>query len=253
MRSGLAFPRLRSLAFGATLPLEAARLILARPRLFFWSALPIALTLGLYFLLIRNLTEISNAWLVSHFLSWGWNPTGFFAGVLTVLARIALFLLGAVTFSVGATLVASPFNDFLAETAEPWTAPPLPPAPRTGALAKVKLLLIDGFKAVCALGAGLLALLLSWVPGLNIAAFLLVCLLVTFQYVSYPQTRRGEGLWRGLGFLFRYPFAAVGFGAALSFLFAIPIVSCFAVPLAVVGGTVLYARARPEAGTFRLH
>jgi len=38
----------------------------------------------------------------------------------------------------------------------------------------------------------------------------------------------------------------LGLGAMLSFLFSIPLVGCFALPIAVVSGTLLVGRARDE-------
>ena len=51
----LLFPRIRSFIYGITLPFEAGRVIFSRPKLIFWSILPILITLGLYGLLIASL------------------------------------------------------------------------------------------------------------------------------------------------------------------------------------------------------
>ncbi len=72
-------------------------------------------------------------------------------------------------------------------------------------------------------------------------------LLVTFQFVSFPQTRRGEGVLDGIRFLGRNFWVSLGFGMSIAFLFALPLVSTLALPIAVVGGTLLYAHARQGA------
>ena len=102
---------------------------------------------------------------------------------------------------------------------------------------------IDIVKSIASAGVGIIALLLSWVPIVNIFAFALAFLLVAFQYISYPQTRRGIGLIDGAGFLRRHFFASVGFGTTVTILYMIPFLSSFMLPLAVVGGTLLVARA----------
>ncbi len=98
-------------------------------------------------------------------------------------------------------------------------------------------------KAVAATCVTIMALIFSWIPVLNLFAFALAFLLITFQYISYPQTRRGIGFREGARFLRLHPFACLGFGLSVSFLFAIPVVSAFVLPVAVVGGTLLVARA----------
>jgi uncharacterized protein involved in cysteine biosynthesis len=89
------------------------------------------------------------------------------------------------------------------------------------------------------------------VNGCKYCAFAVAFLLVMFHYI-YPQTRRGLGFRYGLGFLWRHAYACLGFGASISFLFAIPFASSFALPLAVVGGTLLVARAQLHPSLSRL-
>ena len=59
--------------------------------------------------------------------------------------------------------------------------------------------------------------------GAGVAAAYLLC----FQYLSYPQARRGLGIFKSIAFLFKFPFACLGFGGAVSLLFAIPLISSF--------------------------
>src|SRR4051812_44357251 len=115
--------RLASLIYGLTLPARALGLILSKPVLIFWSLLPIGITLALYGYLIRGLTAWAHSNLQHFFQSWGWNPDGWAAGALLILARILLFVVGALTFSFVASISSAPFNDTLAEKAERWTTP----------------------------------------------------------------------------------------------------------------------------------
>lgn len=241
------FPRLRSAAYGLLLPAIAARLIFRRPSLLLWSALPVALTLSLYFFLIRSLQSAAKTSLLALLSAWGWNPQGWAAAIVLLLIELVLVIAGALTFSLAASIVASPFNDLLAEQTEKFVRPALPAVERPTLLFRMRTIFIDVGKSAAATAAGFLALLLSWIPVVNAVAVLLAFLLFTFQYISYPQTRRGLGLLAGAGFLLQHPFASAGFGAALAFLFAIPILSCLIIPLAVVGGTLLVARAQAAA------
>lgn len=249
--------RVSSFLYGFSLPLAAARLIFRRKRLIAWSALPIALTLALSIwgvaFVKKKLVLIGVDWLAGL----GYAPESFAVQAAMIFIQIVLFVLAAISFSFFAGVIASPFNDFLAEAAEPFADPPLPPAPANLG-GKVKAIAIDIVKTVAITAAQLLLVVLGvfafWLPGLNLVPFAAAFWLLAFQFVGYPQTRRGEGLRESARFLGRHLFATLGFGAAIGILFAIPIVSSFALPLAVVGGTLLYGRSREPEDTprFRL-
>jgi uncharacterized protein involved in cysteine biosynthesis len=232
----------RSFWYGFTLPYRALRLVLKVPALLFWSLLPVALTMALYVWGIAVL----QAWALDQLLSLlpviGLDPGGWVAWTVGLMTWVILALVGALTFAFASTLVAAPFNDVLAARTERYAVPPLP-APPIGAAGALRLVWIDLGKAAAATMAGFAAMLLALVPLLNAIAVIAVCLLVCFQYTSYPQTRRHVRLAADVRFLLHYAWACTGFGAAVSGLFAIPFVSPLALPLAVVGGTLLVARA----------
>jgi CysZ protein len=207
------FKRTKSFWFGFTLPLTAARVIFRNPKLIFWSLLPIALTLTLYILVLGRLQEAAQQGMAAYLASWGLGAEGWAAWALLLVTRIVLILIGAVTFSLVASIVASPFNDLLAEAAEPYSNPPLSAVAPQDLGHKLRLVGVDLAKTVAAAVATVFALLLSWVPVLNVAAFVLAFLLICFQYVSYPQTRRAVGLGEGLRFLWRHAYACAGFGS----------------------------------------
>jgi CysZ protein len=240
--------RIASLWYGVTLPWTALRLVVRKPSLFTWAAIPIAITLALSIWGVgwakAKLSALGVAWLAGL----GYAPDSWVVVLSLIFLQIALFVLAAISFSLVATLIASPFNDFLSEAVEPFCDPPVPAPPpeSTTWRGKVRAVRIDIAKTF-AIGFIQLALIVAgalgfWIPGVNLIPLLLAFWLLSFQFVTYPQTRRGEGFRTSLRFLFRYPFSTLGFGAAIGTLFAIPIVSAFALPLAVVGGTLLYAR-----------
>jgi len=239
--------RVASLAYGFALPLTALRLIFRKKRLMAWSALPIALTFaisiwGIAFIKARLVTEGVH-WLAG----FGYAPDSFGVKAAVAFLQIVLFVLAAVSFSFFAGILASPFNDFLAEAAEPFTTPPLTPAPAEFS-GKLRALFIDLARTVVVTGIQITLVVIGvasfWLPGLNIVPFAAAFWLLSFQFLSYPQTRRGEGFRESVRFLGRHLFATLGFGAAIGILFAIPVLASLALPLAVVGGTLLYARAK---------
>jgi CysZ protein len=232
-----------------TLPARAGRVILSHPVLIAWSALPVTLTCALYYYLIHWINAQAETFIMSHVSTGSW--------FLILVAKLLIFVIAALSFSFLASLVATPFNDFLAESAERWAVAgdqpllPLPTIPERGIFAgywrnKVRLIGIDSLKTMASITMGVIALFCSWVPILNIFAFALSFLILAFQFISYPQTRRGQSIGYAVDFLFRHFFACLGFGAAILFLFSVPFVSIFSLPLAVVGGTLLVGRASSD-------
>ncbi len=235
--------RIASFLFGLTLPLTSLRIMISNPKLWIWSLFPLAIALGLYVFGLRELQGWAVGELQTLLTAHGVNSESWVATIALLLARVLLIIVGVVLFSTVSAIATSPFNDFLAEATERFTSPTLPVVPSGGFGQRARLILIDLAKTLAAAIASISALILSWLPVVNAMALLLTFLLICFQFISYPQTRRGEGLRTGLGFLWRHLFACAGFGAAHAFLFAIPIVGALTIPLAVVGGTLLYARA----------
>ncbi len=237
------FPRTRSFWMGLKLPLEAAKLIISKPVLFFWSLFPIVLSLILYIYVIIDLQSWAKNAVLHYFLMWGLNPQGWLAWMLLILTKLMLFVVGALTFTFIAGAISSPFNDFLAESTEKVTGLVVPEG-ATALTFKIKIIFIDLLKTAFATGASIAAVIVSWIPVINIFAFALAFLLMAFQYVSYPQTRRGQGIREGLWFLWKHSYVCMGFGMSLSVLFALPFLSFLMIPLAVVGGTLLFAKTQ---------
>lgn len=242
------FARTRSFLYGIKLPLAATRLLIRERALTWISIFPVVLTLVLYFVAIRWIDTSVRKILSDYFALWGFSPESWLAWILHLITQILLLIVGALTFTFASTLLAAPLNDFLAEKTEKFAIPPLPPVPHSSFLRQVGLVGMDLLKTLAATGATLLALVFSWIPVLNLMAFILMFLLVCFQFVTYPQTRRGVGIRGGLGFLWRHFYACLGFGVTTSFLLSIPLLACFALPIAVIGGTLLVARAPGGTG-----
>lgn len=177
-------------------------------------------------------------------------------GWLAALSRYTVLISTEIIFWLTAgfllaplsNLAALPFNDFLAEHAESYSKPILVSVGKQSWGVLARQFLLDLIKNIIAGAALILCFLLSWVPVLNIAAHLVGWLLVAFQYLSYPQTRRDWGVWRSFVYLLRLRTlpGALGLGLVLSFLFAIPIFSVLVSPIAVVSGTLLFARQQEE-------
>ncbi len=242
--------RISSFFFGFTLPYRSLRLILKKPTLLAWSLFPLVLTLALSIYGVGWMKAQAMGYGIHWLAGLGLAPESVAVSVAVIFLKIVLFVLAAVSFSFFATIIASPFNDFLSESTENFCRPALPIIPLESRTLRSKLrtFWIDVVKTfaitIIQIGLIFIGLFAIWVPVINLIPFVLTFWLLTFQFVSYPQTRRFETLKTSISFLFRHAFASLGFGASIGFLFAIPFVSAFALPLAVVGGTLLYARGR---------
>ncbi len=240
----------RKLGFfdGIKLPFVAGALLVRSPSLLGLALLPTAIAATVYALVIFRLREAVENAVRSYFFPSGVNTTGwaFFAG--HAILSLLLFIAAALTFSFFVGLVSVPFNDFLAERTESFCEPKLSPAGSFGFRWRTRLIWIDLVKNLAAGLAALVLFVFSWVPVFNVVSVFLTFLLITFQFVSYPQTRRGMPLGSAVVFLFKNFGVCLGFGAVLSVLFTLPLVSVFVLPLAVVGGTILDKRSSPPFG-----
>ena len=244
--------RFHSFWFGLTLPFQSLILILRHPSLLYWSAFPIALTFSFYWIVISRLHTFAVQKIDTSLIQLGISSYPVLVQASHFLIGVLLFALGVWTFSIAASLIACPFNDFLAEEAEKYCHPRLTPVKATPLRVRLRLIKIDFGKSLFAVGIGLILLMLSWIPVLNVLTFAFSFLMISFQFISYPQTRRSQGYGAGLAFLARHLYACLGFGFILTLVFAIPFFSCFCLPLAVVGGTLLVARAPGDQKTLTL-
>ena len=228
-----------SFIYGLTLPLRALKTILAHRSLWIWSLIPFAISLALSVWLISHLQTWASVHVHSFFALHGWNPQGIWALSSELALKITIFISTVILFPAIAGIATVPFNDFLAKNTEIFTSLSLAPNPSLRETAR--LIAIDLYKTGTASFFSVLCIFISWVPVLNLVALILESLILTFQFISFPQTRRGLGMSDALNFLIKNLPASIGFGLSLTFLFAIPFISVFAIPLAVVGGTLLYA------------
>jgi len=228
--------------YGATLPLRAAWLILKNPSLLVLSILPVMLTFFLYWFSLPQIMEWSDLWLTGWFQGRGLETSGILLQTVQWIAAIGLLFFSVLTFAYVAILLATPLNDFLAERTEKFAQPPLPPLDAPTLKQRFSLIWTDLVKTIFCMGLSLIALLFSWIPILNVFAFVMITLLISLQFLSYPQTRRGMGVKTSIAFTLRSFSSSFGFGLATTFLMAIPMASPLVLPLAVVGGTMLFAK-----------
>lgn len=190
--------------------------------------------------------QVLQGWLPT-WLDWlHWLIWPIFA--LTVL--IALFY----SFSVVANLLAAPFNSLLAEQVERLAQPGNTPRPATDL--NWKELILSPLAALNRLlyfiGWAIPLLLLSFVPVVNVAAPVLWVLfsawMLALEYADYPLANRGLSFRNQRRLLRQHWPLTLGFGGIVLLLTLIPIVNFLAMPAAVIGATLMWAREAPASG-----
>ncbi|TYO99897.1 CysZ protein [Geothermobacter ehrlichii] len=238
-------------ARGFFYPFRGGRFLLKTPRLWQYVLIPflintlvfsLAVWLGLDFFDTRIESMIPSGegwyWLLLYYLLWV---------VAVLLTAILVFF----SFTVVGNLIASPFNEILSERTE---------ALVTGRAVSVRFSLREAWRVLVdesrkmllfVIGMGLL-LLLNLIPGFgtlvySILSFFLTVYFLVIEYTGYVFSRKGQGFSEQRRFLRGRRFLALGFGVGVLCLLAIPFLQFFAIPLGVVGATLLWCDCRQEA------
>jgi CysZ protein len=257
---------LAELAAGFRLPWAGARLLLRERRLWAPALVPLLLSIGAFCLTLAGLVAYAgplHGWLTA------WMPAPVAADWLAWLwvgpARLALALLGAALFLAAAALclvaafavasvLASPFHDALAARVERLVARRTTEAAESapGSLLRDAVRALREelrrmlFVASLALPIAALGLLVPPAQVLTAPALLgLTLFFLPLDYASYSLDRRRYGFREKRRWLLAHAPAALGFGAAAFLACAIPGLNLLAMPLLVVGGTLLALR-EPE-------
>lgn len=255
------------LARGFALPFQSVRTVLGEGPLRSLAALSALIT----FVVLAGLVVLVTQWSPIE----GFRPEGtawyhtlarFFFAVLQFLVGAAIFVVGAVTLPLLATV---PFQDLISERTErlcgvalPGGAPlgPTSVGPDGDGGAKFVRQTAASFAhtlgRVGVLYGGHLLLLVLWlVPGIGHAAWTALSALWTIywlagEYLDIPMTRHLYRFAEVRAALRARRALCLAFGAGLGVLLFVPVLNCFVVPAAVVAGTVLF-RALVEAGHVR--
>ena len=172
---------------------------------------------------------------------------GFLEWIIWPLLVVAFGLLTGYVFTAIALLIASPFNNLLAEkTEELFTGKPVDAleGPLAALLSVPRAVMREFAKLLYYLPMALLVLILSFVPGINLAAPLLWLLLgawmMSIQFVDYPVDNHQLGFAEVKAAVARRRLSSLGFGGFVALCAGIPVLNFFVVPAAVVGATLLW-------------
>lgn len=228
-------------------PLNALKMIAGSPRLMSLVAVPLAVNIALYTLFFVYGANTLTSLVASFSTHYAQTLPPWLLSISTVSIKImgwlVLALAAALSFTFISGLIAAPFNDSLSRATmqirlkQTGAAFPTPGhAPNIGATVRLELK-----RMVILILGGASAALLSIIPLMQLPALMLGSLLVSFEYFGYPIAHRSSSLFPVFGFTLKHPSVSLGFGCFLLLMMVLPFASLIYIPLAVVGGTTLYA------------
>ena len=247
-------PRLKAgggpgdLLVGLALPFRALSLIFSTRRLLALSALAFVVTGISLTAIVLGAAPVSHAlaqWLVG---SGGWRTAA--SLLITVLLYVTLVVAGVLTIP---NLLLSPLQDPLSEATEARCGDFQPAAFSLGGLARGTLVSLGHTVSrltLLLLGFALL-LPLNLVPFAGSVAYGVLSAAwamwwMAAEYLSGPMARHLMPFRSVLRAMRQRLAVCLGFGAALYVLLWVPVLNFFLVPVAVVGGTLLFRALKAE-------
>lgn len=251
------------LVTGFALPFQGARLLFAERRLWGPAFVPFALSAlavsGALALVATNAGDL-HAWLtawmpdleVSHWVAWLWvGPTRLMLTLLGGLLMLLLVVLCMVAAYLLANLLAAPFHDVLSQRVEQILTGDVVDAAAPG-LAGVlreaaRSLVEEGRRTIffIVLVGGLLGFGFV-IPGAHLLTaplvLILTLLFLPLDYASYALDRRAYSFRDKRRWISENLSLMLGFGSAAFVTCVVPLLNFAAMPLLVVGGTLLTLR-----------
>ncbi|MFH1060858.1 MAG: EI24 domain-containing protein [Pseudomonadota bacterium] len=235
---------------GLSAPLKGLGFIARHTRLWPLAIAPFLINLALFVLFFWFGYSRFSRWLEALLPTgegWWWLVLYYF---LAVLAVLLLLVVQVYLFAVVGSVVAAPFLETLTQRVEELAGPGRAADWETrGIFSEILRVAGQALRKLIlyALVMGLL-LLLNLLPGLGAVlyaglAFVATCYFLALEFLDYPLDRRGLNLGGKLGYVRRLGLRGLAFGAAVFVLGLVPIVNLALLPLAAVGGTLLYLDA----------
>lgn len=232
---------------GFLAPLKAWSFLWGHGRLLPLAVAPFLINLGLFALFFWLGYSRFGSWvraLLPLGEGWWWQVLHY---LLAVLAALVLLVLQVYLFAVVGGIIASPFLEALTRRVEVLAAPGSPQGwAQVGWLAEILRVAGQAVKRLALFVAVMLALLaLNLLPVVGsllygLLALAATCCFLACEFLDYPLDRRGLTFRQKLSYLRGLGLRGLGFGAAVCLMGMVPLVNLLLLPLAAVGGTLLY-------------
>lgn len=233
---------------GLLSPLGGAVFFKNHPRLITYAVIPIIINTVLFVVFFYFSLGYFNRWLealLPREQAWYWVALTY---LLTVVLVLILLIIIVFTFTVLANLLASPFNDALSSRTETLALGLKSPEPFSikAIIRETGRTIIEELKKIVFfLGTLALISLLNLVPVLGqvlslILGGLLTILWLGLNFLDYSLARHGYRLGAKLKFVRSNFIPVFGYGLGVFAGLLVPVLNLAFIPLAVVGGTLLY-------------
>jgi len=229
-------------------PMRGLRLLWDHKRLWPLAAAPFFLNLILFGLAFWLSYAYLGGWvrgLLPGGDGWWWAALLY---LLLVLVVLALLVVQVYLFAVVGRVVAEPFLDLLTRRTEALAQgmPPGAPWADSGLVRDVLRVLKQSLKRLLIYLAVMLPLLLiNLIPGVGamvyaVLAWLFTAYFLALEFMDYPLDRRGLSLKEKSRYVRGMGLGWLGFGSAVLVMGLVPVVNFALLPLAAMGGTLLY-------------
>ena len=239
--------RAACIRYGATFPMRGFRYLMQEPELFRWVLIP----------LVINITMIVFAYWGA---SWGaprllgelWAPpSGGFAltawHAISMVVGLVIFAMSVVVLYVVSGVVGTPFYDYLTSQVERrLTGVAEAPVDWPQFWGDVSQSVRHSVLAFMVwIGVMTPLLCIGLVPGLGpiievSIGFLVTSLFLSREMMDGAMSRRRYSFVRKLAIVKRHAPVMIGFGGACTLLLWVPLLNFFFMPVAMVGGTLLF-------------
>lgn len=228
-------------------PFRAFRFIRKHPRLYTYILIPFSINLGVFSLTIFYglgfFFDLASRY-VPQGDAWYWFLLNYLLMAVAILVTLVLVFF---TFTVVGSLIASPFNDILSERTEELLTGKTSDEPfvlKTFFTDSAQVLLVESKKIGVFLIGMLLLFSLNILPiiGSLLFSILSVAWTVFFlviEFTGYVFSRKRLAFRQQRHIIFKEFSLMAGFGIGVFCVLAIPFFQFFAIPLGVVGATLL--------------
>jgi len=233
---------------GAVYFLRGLKLI-TQPGLRLYVAVPLAVNITLFAGLIWFGSDQLSSYLESRLPEW----LDWLTWLLLPLFFVTALLVGGFAFNLIANLIASPFNGLLAEAVERRVTG----RPAVGGAGFKKMMQELGATLASELRKlfyivrwGIPVLILMLIPGVNVLGpviwMLFSAWMLAVAYVDFPMANHGLHFDIQRERLRKKRWLSLGFGGAVMFALAIPVLNFLVVPWAVAGATLMWVEEFAE-------
>lgn len=230
-------------------PYKGLKFIFSNPRLISFVAIPVVINALLYSLLIWYTQSKISGWIDSII------PTGD-AWYWAILSYVVIIIVGAImlvmvfyTFTLVGNFILAPFNEIISERVELiYSGAGL--AEQSFSLGDFFSDMIRSYKAeggrlLLYLGGFLLLLLFNLLPGVGTVIYGVVATVYSlfflcWEFLDYPMERWRLTFRLKRSFAFKNLIVFIFFGAGSACLLIIPFINLAAIPVCVVGATLLF-------------